>query len=124
MPRFVRAYDFGSWRWVAPGVAKRPIALPEPGQTRVFLLKVAPGVKLIEHAHTGLEMTCVLAGAYRRGGGRYGPGDFDLGDGDVLHAPHIEEGEDCVSLVAMQGELRLQGLFGRLIQPFGSRHMR
>ena len=118
LPRFVRTYDFGPWRRVAPGVAMRRIQLPEPGPTRVFLLKARAGARLLEHAHTGLEMTCVLTGAFRHEGGRYGPGDFDLGDGDVHHEPSIEEAEDCVSLVAMQGELRWQGLLGRLIQPF------
>ncbi len=118
LPRFVRAYDLGPWRRIAPGVAMQPILLPEPSPTRVFLLKARAGAKLIEHAHTGIEMTCVLSGAFRHDGGRYGPGDFDLGDDGVLHEPHIEEGEDCVSLVAMQGELRWRGLIGRLIQPF------
>jgi putative transcriptional regulator len=118
LPRFVRTYDFGPWRRVAPNVTMRPIQLPEPGPTRVFLLKAAAGTKMIEHAHTGFEMTCVLTGAFRHEGGRYGPGDFDLGDGSVHHRPQIEGGEDCLSLVAMQGELRWQGLLGWLIQPF------
>ena len=118
LPRFVRAYEFGPWRRIAPRVAMRPIRLPEPGPTRVFLLKAAGGTKVIEHSHTGLEMTCVLSGAFRREGERFGPGDFDLGDGDIHHQPHIEQGDDCVSLVAIQGELRWNGLIGRLIQPF------
>lgn len=118
LPRFVRTYDFGQWRRVAPGVALRPIQLPEQSPTRVFLLKARAGARLLEHTHTGIEMTCVLTGAFRHEGGRYGPGDFDLGDGDVHHEPRIEEGEECVSLIAMQGELRWRGLLGRLIQPF------
>jgi len=118
LPRFVRAYDFGPWRRVAPGVTTQPILLPEPSPTRVFLLKARGGAKLIEHAHTGVEMTCVLSGAFRHQGGRYGPGDFDFGDDGVHHEPHIEAGAECVSLVAIQGELRWQGIIGRLIQPF------
>ena len=118
LPRFVRAYEFGPWRRIAPRIAMRPIRLPEPGSTRVFLLKAAGGTKVIEHAHTGLEMTCVLTGAFRREGERYCPGDFDFGDDDVSHAPRSEVGEDCVSLIALQGELRWSGLIGRLIQPF------
>jgi putative transcriptional regulator len=118
LPRFVRTYEFGPWRRITPGVATQPIHLPELSRTRVFLLKAAPGVKLIEHTHTGLEMTCVLSGAFRHEGGRYGPGDFDLGDSGVQHEPRTEGSEDCVSLVAMEGELRLRGLIGRLIQPF------
>jgi putative transcriptional regulator len=118
LPRFVRTYEFGAWRRIAPRVAMRPIRLPEPGPTRVFLLKAAAGTKLLEHTHTGVEMTCVLTGAFRRDRDRFGPGDFDFGDGEVSHAPHAENGEDCVSLIAMQGELRWRGLIGRLIQPF------
>ena len=118
LPRFVKGYEFRPWRRIAPGIAMRPIRLPEPGSTRVFLLKAAGGTKVIEHVHTGLEMTCVLAGAFRREGERYGPGDFDFGEGDIHHAPRVEAGDDCVSLVAIQGELRWRGLLGRLIQPF------
>ncbi len=118
LPRFVKTYEFRPWLRIAPRVAMRPIRLPEPGSTRVFLLKAAGGTKVIEHTHTGLEMTCVLTGAFRREGERYGPGDFDFGDGDTHHAPRVEEGDDCVSLVAVQGELRWRGLLGRLIQPF------
>ena len=118
LPRFVKTYEFGPWRPIAPRIAMRPIRLPEPGPTRVFLLRAGPGTKVIEHVHTGVEMTCVLTGAFRRDGERYGPGDFDFGDSDVHHQPQIEGGDDCVSLVAIQGELRWQGLLGRLIQPF------
>jgi putative transcriptional regulator len=118
LPGFVKRYDFGPWRWVAPRLSMRPILLPEPTPTRVFLLKGAAGTKLVQHAHTGFEMTCVLTGAFRHRGGRYGPGDFDFGDGAVRHGPQVEAGEECVSLVAMQGELRFQGLLGRLLQPF------
>jgi putative transcriptional regulator len=118
LPPFVKTYEFGPWRRIAPRIAMRPIRLPEPGRTRVFLLKAGPGTKVIEHAHTGVEMTCVLTGAFRRDGERYGPGDFDFGDSDVHHQPQIEEGDDCVSLVAIEGQLRWQGLLGRLMQPF------
>ena len=117
LPAFVRRYAFGPWRFVAPRVRMRPIHLPEPGPTRVFLLKSAPNTALLDHEHTAIEMTCVLTGAFRHDGGRYGPGDFDLGDDSVRHQPYVEEGEDCVSLVAMQGELRWKGFWGRLAQP-------
>ena len=49
--------------------------------------------------------------------GRYGPGDFDLGDESVRHQPYVEDGEACVSLVAMQGDLRWRGFWGRIAQP-------
>ena len=118
LPRFVRRYRFGAWTWVAPSVYVRRIVLPDPGDTRVFLLKAGPGTRLLEHAHTGLEMTCVLAGSFIQAGSRYAPGDFDFGDETVDHQATVEQGMDCICLVAMQGELRLKGLIGRLVQPF------
>ncbi len=118
LPKFVRGYDFGRWRWVAPRVRMRPIRLPEPSATRVFLLKSAPGATIFAHAHTALEMTCVLRGAFRHEGGRYGFGDFDFGDETVSHQPRVENEGECLCLIAMQGELRWSGLWGRLAQPF------
>lgn len=118
LPFFVRRYRFGNWKWIAPSVYLRPIALPAPSETRVFLLKSGPGTRMLQHTHTDIELTCVLAGAFSHDGGRYGPGDFDLGDESVQHQPIVEAGAACVCLVAMQGQLKLNGLIGRIIQPF------
>ncbi len=119
LPKFVRRYRFGNWKWIAPSVHLRPIALPyDESDTRVFLLKSGPGTKMLQHTHTGVELTCVLSGAFRQDGGRYGPGDFDLGDETINHQPIVEAGQDCICLVAIQGELRLNGLLGRIVQPF------
>ena len=118
LPKFVRRYRFGTWKWIAPSVHLRPIELPYASETRVFLLKSGPGTKMLQHTHTGIEMTCVLAGAFRQDGGHYGPGDFDLGDETIDHRPMVEEGQDCICLVAMQGDLQLKGLIGRMVQPF------
>jgi len=118
LPRFVEGYAFGPWRWVAPRIHMRAIELPEASPTRVFLLRSAPGTKLLQHEHTGVELTCVLKGAFAHEGGRFGPGDFDLGDPTIEHEPHVEAGPDCVCLVAMQGDLKLAGVLGWLMQPF------
>jgi len=118
LPKFVRRYRFGNWKWIAPSVHLRPIALPYESDTRVFLLKSGPGTKMLQHTHTGVELTCVLSGAFRQDGSRYGPGDFDLGDETINHQPIVEGGQDCICLVAMQGKLRLNGLLGRIMQPF------
>jgi putative transcriptional regulator len=118
LPKFVRRYRFGDWKWVAPSIYVRPIELPMPSDTRVFLLKSGPGTRMLEHSHTGVEMTCVLAGGFSQEQGHYGPGDFDVGDEDVDHYPIVDPGGDCICLVAMQGGLRFGGLIGRLIQPF------
>jgi putative transcriptional regulator len=73
---------------------------------------------MLEHSHTGIEMTCVLKGAFSHEGGHFGPGDFDLGDETVNHRPVVDAREECVCLVAMVGDLRLSGLIGRIVQPF------
>src|SRR4051812_16173456 len=117
LPSFVRRYPASSWKWIAPKVHLRPIRLPEASDTRVFLLRSRPGTKMIEHTHTGFEMTCVLSGSFVHAGGRFGPGDFDLGDGSDDHEIRIDSAEDCVCLIAMQGELKLNGMVGRLLQP-------
>jgi putative transcriptional regulator len=63
-------------------------------------------------------MTCVLSGAFSHEGGHFGPGDFDLGDETVDHQPVVDTADECICLIAMHGQLRLNGLVGRLMQPF------
>jgi putative transcriptional regulator len=111
-------YNLGPWRWVSPGLHYRAVKTPEVGGTRVFMLKAVPGLKIPAHSHTGTELTCVLKGAFIHDGGRYAAGDCDDADQDDAHNPMIDEGEVCVCLVAMQGNIKLTGFFGRMIQPF------
>lgn len=118
IPDFVRRLPAEGWRWVAPGLQVRPIALPADEPTRVFLLKSQPGAKLLEHTHTGQEMTCVLTGSFSHDGERYAPGDFDFGDPGIAHAIEVGAEGVCVSLVAMHGNLKLTGLLGKIVQPF------
>jgi putative transcriptional regulator len=117
LPDFVRGYPAGVWKWLAPKVHLRPIQLPRASATRVFLLKSRPGTRMIGHTHTGFEMTCVLSGSFSHAGGNFGPGDFDLGDEADNHEVTISSAEDCICLVAMEGDLRLNGMIGRLLQP-------
>ncbi|MFD2183385.1 ChrR family anti-sigma-E factor [Rhodoplanes azumiensis] len=111
-------YEMGPWKWIGPGVSWRQIAAPTLPGGRVFLLKAAGGTLLPDHTHTGTELTCVLTGAFRHEHGRYGPGDVDEADDEVDHTPVVEAGSDCICLVAMQGRLKLNGLLGRVLQPF------
>lgn len=117
-PVVLAPYEVGRWRWIGPGVYWRKVEVPESEGTRVFMLKAAPGSSLPHHGHSGVEWTCVLQGAFRHDLGRYGPGDFDAADNTVDHTPFVEEGDVCICLVAMQGDLELRGWIGRLLQPF------
>ena len=89
LPRFVREYSAGRWRRaIAPKVHLRPIEWAQASPTRVFLLKSRPGTKMIEHTHTGFEISCARLrprGSFVHAGGHFGPGDFDLGDGTDDH---------------------------------------
>lgn len=118
LPEILRRCRFGQQRRVAPGVKLQPIILAGAGKSRAFLLWSAPGTRMLQHSHTGTELTCVLKGSFSHEGGRYGPGDFDFGDDELDHQPIVGGEEPCLCLVAMSGELRLNGWLGRLISPF------
>lgn len=118
LPDVLRGCRIGKRRRVAPGVSMQPIELSGAGRARAFLLQSAPGTRMLEHSHTGTELTCVLKGSFSHQGGRYGPGDFDYGDDDVDHRPIVGGEGPCLCLVAMTGDLRMNGFFGRLISPF------
>lgn len=118
LPNILKRYRIGRRRWVAPGVSMQPIELPGPSSSRAFLLRSDPGTHMLEHTHTGTELTCVLRGSFSHEGGRFGPGDFDFGDDTLDHQPTVGDGEPCLCLVAMTGNLRINGFFGRLIGPF------
>lgn len=117
LPAILRHYRIGRRRRIAPGVSLRPIELSGNGKSRAFLLKSAPGTRMLEHTHSGIELTCVLKGSFNHVSGRFAPGDFDYGDETLDHQPIVGAEEPCVCLVAMTGELRMNGFFGRLISP-------
>jgi putative transcriptional regulator len=118
LPELLRHCRLGKRRRVAPGVSLQPIELLRAGKARAFLLQSSPGTRMLEHSHTGTELTCVLKGSFSHEGGRYGPGDFDYGDDDVDHRPTVGDEGPCLCVVAMTGDLRMNGFFGRLISPF------
>lgn len=118
IPRVLAPYDVGPWRWIGRGLYWRTADVPASDDTRVFMLKAAPGTWLPHHRHAGIEWTCVLEGAFRHDHGRYGPGDFDEADESVEHKPFVEQGATCICLVALNGGLQLQGWLGKLLQPF------
>lgn len=118
LPEPLQRCRMGRWRWVAPGLTTRPILLTPSGKSRAFLLHGQPGMRLIQHTHTGNELTCVLKGSYTDGAQRYETGDVDFGDDEVSHELLVSDDGPCLCIIAMTGDLRLQGLLGRLISPF------
>jgi putative transcriptional regulator len=111
-------YGTGRWRWTGPGIYWRPVDLPKENGTRAFMLKAEPGTQLFNHRHTGTELTLVLKGAFSHERGRFGVGDIEEADSGVAHTPVVSNDGECICLVAMQGDLVLEGWLGRLMQPF------
>jgi putative transcriptional regulator len=118
MPGPLTPYSLGPWRRIGRGLHWRAVDVPPENDTRVILLDAAPGARLRQHRHTGLEWTCVLMGAFQDEYGRYGPGDFEQADDTVEHSPVAEDASNCLCLIALNGSILLQGRFGRLLQPF------
>ena len=94
------------------------VFVPLEDGVRVFLLKAAAGTKMPQHTHSGVELTMVLTGAFEHEFGRFAPGDVEEADGGIDHRPMVDKSAECVCLVAMSGKLKLQGLAGKLFQPF------
>ena len=118
LPEPLRHYALTPWRTIAPGTRLRYIDVPRDGGCRVFLLKIDPGRKMPQHTHAGIEMTCVLAGSFFDENGHYGPGDFGEADEEVNHRPVVDSDVPCICIVALDGQIKLPGPFGWLLQPF------
>jgi len=107
----------GRWFPVSPGVRILSLVRRDATRTRLDLIRVAPRTALPQHDHTGPEIACILAGAYRDETGEYHPGDIAEGEPGLDHAPTTLDGEECICLIATTGHLRAQSRLVRLIQP-------
>ena len=107
----------GRWRRVAPGIAIMKLLPRDATDSRLDLIRVAPGRALLSHGHTGRETTCVLSGAFADGTGTFAAGDCVEADAALDHTPRALPGEDCVCLIATTHHLRPHGWLGRLVRP-------
>ncbi len=110
--------DLDDVRWRTVGGGVRQAILKTKGDATVRLLKIAPGSKMPDHGHRGLEMTLVLKGAFRDDQDRFSRGDVEIAGEDLEHTPIAEEGEDCICLAAADAPLRFNTLIPRIAQPF------
>lgn len=118
LPAPLRHFPLGPWRWLGPGVHVRDVLGPRDGDCRVILLKIAPGQSTPRHTHGGVELTCVLSGAYATEDGVFSPGDFEEADHSVTHQPRVVSTEPCLCVAALDGQIVLPGRLGRLLAPF------
>jgi putative transcriptional regulator len=104
------------WRRSGLGIAMMPLLRRDATDSRLDLIRVAPGVALLEHGHTGLEMICVLRGGFDDGTGQYHAGDFLEAGASFVHRSTAVPSEDCICLIATRGHLRTHGLMGWLVR--------
>jgi len=106
------------WRAFAPGVRRMEVRPRSPAFVNTFLLRVAPGLSLPRHGHSGPELTVVLTGSFSDELGRFQTGDVAEVDEKIDHRPVADTAGECVCLIAVQGPLRFTGLVGRMMQLF------
>ena len=106
------------WRTMGPGMQQVKLWSGPKGE-KLWLLKAKGGTAIPAHDHRGSELTLVLRGSYYVGDQHFTPGLVEYADTDIdNHRPVIDEGEDCICLVATEAPIRLHSLVARLVQPF------
>ncbi len=118
LPEPLRRYALGRWRSVGPGVRVRDVHAPRHGDCRVILLEIQPGRRTPRHTHGGVELTCVLEGAYATETERFAVGDLEEAGEETLHQPRVVSDTPCLCVAALDGQILLDGWMGRMLQPF------
>jgi putative transcriptional regulator len=106
------------WKSLAPGIKHFAIPDLQTDGGSLFMLNIAPGIKIPEHGHKGIELTQVLKGSFSDDVGHFSIGDIVDLDDEVEHQPVIGANENCVCLIASQAPLRFTGLVPRLVHYF------
>jgi putative transcriptional regulator len=97
-----------SWP-IGPGLRWRPLIAQ--GGAWGGLLLAQPKRRLPSHGHAGLELTCVISGAFRDGSGIYGAGDLSEPEADHDDPPVVHGDEPCLCVIATEG-MRFRGALG------------
>lgn len=126
LPLALRGIRPGRLRVLAPGIRHSTLFRDERGT--LHFLRVHSNVALPQHKHRGLELTCVLQGAFHDGSGQYLAGDVsEVGDEDEeaaqfgIDREHLVVADppgDCVCILATTGRLQFRSWLARLLQPF------
>ena len=103
------------WRAMGPNLSYAPLF--QRGPVKARLLRGTPGTDPGRHSHRGLEYTVVLAGGYTDITGAYGPGDMQVTDDSILHAPVADPGEDCINLAVTTAPLKFESFIAKIAGP-------
>ncbi len=104
------------WKTVVNGVRQHWVRLPK-GAGQLRLLRLMPGKLLLEHTHTGMELTLVLKGVYGDHTGDYTRGDVIEWSEGYLHQPRSSGDQECVCLIATESVPRYARFVARLLRP-------
>jgi putative transcriptional regulator len=104
------------WKTVVRGVRQYWVKLPK-GCGQMRLLRLAPKKLLLEHTHTGMELTLVIKGIYGDHTGDYGPGDVIESEEGSVHQPGSSGEEECVCLIGSERTPHYSRLIARLLRP-------
>lgn len=117
VPKAMRDCEIGPWRWLGPGFEWSRVRLPGSPKANVMFIKGKAGLALPAHSHSGVEYMQVLSGALSDSRGQFLAGDLDEAGEEVDHRPIVDARSDCVCLAALDGDIRLHGILGRLLRP-------
>jgi putative transcriptional regulator len=116
LPSPLAAYDISPWRFVAPGIQWAKVAVPDDATAKVLLLRARPKTPLPRHSHSGVEYTCILHGAFWDDGVLLRAGDLGECDEGHRHQPIVDECGECVCVLAVEGQLVMDGWMARIAQ--------
>jgi putative transcriptional regulator len=111
LPAPLNRVPFGRWWPVGRGIRYRP--LQTAGSAWGGLILAQPNRSLPRHGHAGLELTCILSGAFADGHGEYAAGDLSEPVADHDTPPVVIGSQPCLCLIASEG-MRLRGPLGWL----------
>jgi putative transcriptional regulator len=109
--------DGAGFRFLAPGLRHIPLDF-SVGGVPARVIRFAPGFKIPEHRHQGLEFLLVLEGMLHDtvSGDAFRKGDVSRREPDTTHAQWIDTSEPCTCLVISAAPVVPSTLVGRILK--------
>lgn len=106
-----------AWRFLAPGLRHIPLDF-SVGGVPARIIRFAPGFRIPEHAHQGLEMLLVFDGILHDSvtGEVFHKGDVSRREPGTTHAQWIDKSEPCTCLVVSAAPVLPSTLMGRILK--------
>ena len=105
-----------NWRFRLPGIYDYQI--DSSNEENIYLLKVDPGARILQHTHEGEESTIILKGQMKDGDKTLSLGDISILNNNHTHNPQVSGTETCLCLVVMSGKVKFTGRFSRALNIF------